>query len=330
MFDKHTPNNEQDPKMGNSKPVPIEVRTCCYAMANDTPAPENPVEKNTEAENGLPVNNIPSPAVNPEEKNVAIREEQPIDSIPTPPEKAARIEYFFADNNPASATVLPPAEDPPQEFEHNSEEKDTEEEVAAPPVFPDMEQLRQMIKEELNQQFQSSAEQMEAEFRKLRRVLEDSVDKDKMLEEKDELFQRVYAELKKHQSGFIRDINMPFIKTAIKWYERAAGMHRYYTEHAPSGKPCQMYSNLLKEFGGFGDYILDMLAEHDIEAILPAVGDKFNPALHAALETKSSTNAEQNNTIAECHTPGFRFQTDGKIIQFAQVSVFKFTQEIEK
>lgn len=337
MFEKHTTNDEQNSKTENSKPVPVEVKTCCYAMANNTPAPENPVIKNTENENSLPSDTIPCPAENPAEKNIAIQEEQPTDDIQCSGEKADEIESFFEDKNSAPVAEPPPAEDPspvvilPAEFEHPGEDKNTaEKEAAVPPAFPDMEQLRQMIKEELKQQFESSAEQVEAEFRKLRRVLEDSVDKDKMLEEKDELFQRVYAELKKHQTGFVRDINMPFIKTAIKWYERASGMHRYYNENAPSGKPCQMYSSLLKEFGSFGDYILDLLAEHDIEAILPAAGDKFDPALHAALETKSCTNAELNNTIAECYSPGFHFLTDGKIIQFAQVSVFKFIQEIKE
>ena len=306
MSEKNAMTNEQNSSPENPASVPGEMKTACFCVSGSVPLQEIPENEGTTAEN-MPVNDA--------------AETELAAATPLSETEKDGAEKFFVS---AEETEVPAAEELPA-AETPAAEEPLREEV---PAFPDMEQLRKMIREEMELQFLNSAEQIEAEFGKLRRVLSDSVDKDKMLEEKDELFRRVYAELKKHQTGFVRDINMPIIKTAIKWYERVSSMHRYYSENAPSAKPCQAYLNLLKEFGNFGDYILDMLANHDIEAILPVPGDHFDPALYAALDAKKCSEAELNNTVAECFTPGFRFSSDGKIIQFAQVSVFKFTQEI--
>lgn len=311
MSEKNAITNEQNTNPENPASVPGEMTIACFCVSGSVPRQEMPENEGASAEY-VPVNDaaeteLAAVPLSETEKDGAEKFFVSAEEIELP----AAEELPVAEELPAAET--PAAEEPPHD------------EV---PAFPDMEQLRKMIREEMELQFLNSAEQIEAEFGKLRRVLSDSVDKDKMLEEKDELFRRVYAELKKHQTGFVRDINMPIIKTAIKWYERVSSMHRYYSENAPSANPCQAYLNLLKEFGNFGDYILDMLANHDIEAILPVQGDLFDPALHAALDAKKCSETELNNTVAECFTPGFRFSSDGKIIQFAQVSVFKFTQEI--
>ena len=227
---------------------------------------------------------------------------------------------------------------PPEDETHQAFSADDSIPAAEPPPaadtetkVPELDRLRKMIREELEVQMLESAEQIEVEFAKLRSLLSESVDKDKMLEEKDELFRRVYAELKKHQGGLERAIITPVLKSAVKWYERVASMCKYYTACAPAeeGENRTPYADLLREFSSFGDCILDTLSNHDVEIIDPAVGDAFDPSIHSALEAQPCTEAEKNSTIAEVHSPGFRYSSDGKILQFAKVSVFKYIQQGE-
>ena len=88
--------------------------------------------------------------------------------------------------------------------------------------------IRSEIKEEFDNQFAVLADQLESQFHTLSSKADSIIDKDSQLQEKDELFQKVYADLKKYQSGLDRVILSPFLKSAIKWYERVQELTRYY------------------------------------------------------------------------------------------------------
>ena len=174
------------------------------------------------------------------------------------------------------------------------------------------------------------AEQIENEFLAIRKLLQENIDKDKMLEDKEILFQKVYAELKKHENGLERSIMQPFLKAAIGWYERVIEMHRYYDARKPNIlRYKKVYCDLLHEFECLGDLILDSLENYDVEISFPETGTQFDPSLFKAIEVSETSDPEKNNTIDQCVSPGFHY-SDGKIIQYAQVSVFRFVNRKDK
>ena len=61
--------------------------------------------------------------------------------------------------------------------------------------------IRSEIKEEFDNQFAVLADQLESQFHTLSSKADSIIDKDGQLQEKDELFQKVYTDLKKYQSG---------------------------------------------------------------------------------------------------------------------------------
>lgn len=183
--------------------------------------------------------------------------------------------------------------------------------------------IRSEIKEEFDNQFAVLADQLESQFHTLSSKADSIIDKDSQLQEKDELFQKVYADLKKYQSGLDRVILSPFLKSAIKWYERVQELTRYYEAKTPLfGCGKDAYCDLLREFGNFGEYILDTLENFDIEIIRPEEGDVFDRSSSEAVSTVSTDNATMSGTVQKCFVAGFRY-ADGKVIQYAKVAVYK-------
>ncbi len=197
------------------------------------------------------------------------------------------------------------------------------EETAADPMA-DLRQLIQTeLKKEFDNQFTMLGEQLETQFRELCQKADDMRDKDAQLQEKDELFQKVYEDLKKHQSGLDRIILQPFLKSAIKWYERVQELRAFYEAQTPAyGNARNVYCDLLREFRNLGEYILDTLENYDIEIIHPEVGSPFDRTSAEAMETVATDDESLAGTVQKCITAGFRY-SDGKIIQYAKVAVYK-------
>lgn len=186
------------------------------------------------------------------------------------------------------------------------------------------EEIRKMIHEDLLEQFSFSSDQISEEFAKLRSVIDENIDKDKLIDEKEELFRKVYYDLKKYQSGIERSLLAPLLKTAIKWYQRVRDMHRFYEAKAPCfGSGQKAYNDLLREFENFGELILDSLENYDVLIIAPEKNTPFDRSIHEAMEAVVTTDSSLNNLIHQCFSVGFRY-SDGKIIQYAKVSVYKF------
>ncbi len=224
-------------------------------------------------------------------------------------------------------------------FDAEAKKTDTPEPDRAENGFPE-EKLRKIIREELaciqdhkkeleneiSRQFILSADQIEEHFCALRNILTDMSEKEEALQAKDELFRKVYADLKKHQNGIDRVILAPLLKTAIKWYERVRDMYDYYKVRIPSfGSAKHSYSDLLREFGNFGDYILSALENFDVELIPVEENTVFDPKTTEALETVSTDDPQKDRCIQKCLAPGFRY-TDGKMLQYAKVIVYKYEQ----
>lgn len=184
------------------------------------------------------------------------------------------------------------------------------------------------IKRELDLQFSQMREQLELKFQDLYEHTESDLEKDLQLQKKDELFHQVYADLKKQQNGLDKVILSPLLKNAIKWYERVQEIVHYYQYKikSPGARSKKMNykisNNLLREINNFGEYIIDTLENFDVEVICPQEGEKFDRSLHEAVSKVGTKNITLSETIKKCCAVGFRY-TDGKIIQYAKVVVYK-------
>lgn len=67
--------------------------------------------------------------------------------------------------------------------------------------------------------------------------------------------------------------------------------------------------------------LLSALEKNGVKTIEPKEGDDFNPQLHSSVDTKSSGNDHEDNTIARCEQTGY--QLDDRIIRSAQVVVYQ-------
>ncbi|MEX2368973.1 MAG: nucleotide exchange factor GrpE [Candidatus Paceibacterota bacterium] len=64
-----------------------------------------------------------------------------------------------------------------------------------------------------------------------------------------------------------------------------------------------------------------ILKSHRVEAVVPAVGDRFDPQLHTSVDTEPADDEKMVDTVAACEKAGYRL--GDRVIRSANVVVFR-------
>ena len=150
----------------------------------------------------------------------------------------------------------------------------------------------------------------------LKKLLEDSSYKDKIIKD-------LHEELQSHNRDLHAEIVKPLLKNMIKMHERLTKTYKFYENTEAKSSP-ETYTRLLREVENCKLHIQDILEdEYDLEYFEPTIGSAYSPKEQTAIRTVITDTPEQAGTIKEFHYGGFRNTTTNKIFQPSTVTVYK-------
>lgn len=158
---------------------------------------------------------------------------------------------------------------------------------------------------------------IEAELKEIRKMLDETLYKDKIIKE-------LHEELQKRNRDFYADMGKPYLKNIIKIYERLSGTYK-----AVSREEFKAKENALelaaRSISNDRLMVEDMLSDdYDMTYFEPEPGSEYLPKEHTAVQSIPTDCKEQGGKIIECRQGGFRDANTGKVFKNAIVTVYKF------
>jgi hypothetical protein len=146
---------------------------------------------------------------------------------------------------------------------------------------------------------------------------------------KEKINRELHEELQSYKSGFRRDILSSVLKNIIHWHSKISDQYTFYTKKQEEENTdlAALFPVLLKEYKNLADGLEDLLYDNDIETVIPAVGDEFNPRTQKSVRTIPPTDAGMERKIAECINVGFRDTTTERILKQPEVVVYQIKTE---
>jgi len=161
-----------------------------------------------------------------------------------------------------------------------------------------------------------------------KRVNDEISMKNQLLSEKEEMFQKLYAEYKKNKEQLEGTLYMPVIRMLIEIYHHIQSMVSYYQEHKPwlsiALALAPEYDALLKEFENCAVRISTTLSHYGVELINPKSGEDFDYEQFEAVERVDASEPSQDNKVEHCVAVGYRYKRN--VIQCAKVAVLIYNR----
>ncbi len=201
-----------------------------------------------------------------------------------------------------------PKEEPPQEphiAEAATAPPQTEEPVTTPPP---------------TETSHAKDGQLAEEIRKLAEKIDTAVYQEGIIRD-------LHHELQQLKKGLLESISRSYAMDIVNIYERICDTNAHFdpssdTFDATSIKHL-LENNIL--------YITDLLEdEYSIDKFEPQPGSDYKPKEQKAILTIDTDNQAESNTVAQCHSAGFRDMTSGRTIRQARVTVYKLKSSLTK
>jgi hypothetical protein len=141
---------------------------------------------------------------------------------------------------------------------------------------------------------------------------------------KDEINKELHEELQSYKSGFRRDILSSVLKNIIHWHSKISDQYTFYNKKQEEENIdlAALFPILLKEYKNLAEGLEDLLYDNDVETVVPAVGDEFNPRTQKSVRTIPPTDAGMERKIAECINVGFKDTITERTLKQPEVVVY--------
>lgn len=146
----------------------------------------------------------------------------------------------------------------------------------------------------------------------------------------DDNMRAMHKELEQYKSDFFVKITQPYLKALLDLHSRFNSTYTHFDQLDNS--ECnweELYGNLMKEFKSAIMALSDRAYnDFGIEYYEPEIGEEFNRKLHQQLQGDSveTTNPELNTKIAQVVCGGFINIDTEKVVRYARVKVYKYTE----
>lgn len=158
---------------------------------------------------------------------------------------------------------------------------------------------------------------LEKEVKEIRKMLDETLYKDKIIKE-------LHDELQKRSRDFYADIAKPYLKNIIKIFERISGTYKNLCRDEFKGKENAL-ELAIRAVENDKLMIEDLLGdEYDMVYFEPEAGSEYLPKEHTAVQSVATSQKEQGGKIIECRQGGFRDANTGKVFKSAIVTVYKY------
>lgn len=153
-------------------------------------------------------------------------------------------------------------------------------------------------------------------------------------ERQDENMRAMHKELEQYKGDFFVKITQPYLKALLDLHSRFNNTYTHFDQL--DNAECnweELYGNLMKEFKSAIMALSDRAYnDFGVEYYEPEVGEEFNRKLHQQLQGDSveTTNPELNGKIAKLICGGFVNVDTEKVVRYARVKVYKYTEEAPK
>lgn len=133
----------------------------------------------------------------------------------------------------------------------------------------------------------------------------------------------LHHELQQLKKGLLESISRTYAMDIVNIYERICDTNAHFDLSAESFDAASvkrlLENNIL--------YISDLLEdEYSIEKFEPQPGSDYKPKEQKAIRTVDTDDEAKSNTVAECHSAGFRDMTSGRTLRQARVTVYKLKE----
>jgi molecular chaperone GrpE (heat shock protein) len=153
-------------------------------------------------------------------------------------------------------------------------------------------------------------------FKRIEDLLQDSVRKDRINKE-------LHEELQKYKAGLRKEFITPLLKHIIHEYDRADKQFKFYLQNEQESSKGDLFVKLLKEFQMVSFALLDLLHDYDIDSFEVKEGAQYSAKEHKVVEVIETDDDSKNGTVASCETCGFRDIESGRLLQQANIKVYK-------
>ena len=149
----------------------------------------------------------------------------------------------------------------------------------------------------------------------------------------DENMRAMHKELEQYKGDFFVKITQPYLKALLDLHGRFYSTYAHFDQL--DNTECdwaELYGNLMREFKSAIMALSDRAYnDFGVEYYEPQEGEEFNRKLHQQLQGDSvdTTNPEQNGRIAKVLCGGFINVDTEKVVRYARVKVYKYTEVIQ-
>lgn len=158
----------------------------------------------------------------------------------------------------------------------------------------------------------------------LRRIRERLDALDVATERKDEIIKNLHDELQSYKNGIRREYIYPILRDIIRWEGRATDVHSHYSRKfdEDSANTLAYIPRLLGEYKNLALGLRDLIDDHGLVAIEPAVGEKFDPRKHKKTAIQKIGDPAKEGSISHLVGIGFADLETGRLLKQAEVAVF--------
>ena len=150
----------------------------------------------------------------------------------------------------------------------------------------------------------------------------------KISNRKDEIIDNLHKELQQYKSGLQETIIAPVLKTIVREYDRVSKQYHFYLEKLQEEPQSELFSKLLSEFEMISFSLLNLLSDYGIEPFSFNAGDVRDSKLQKIVEIIEAEGMEQDGTVANCVSCGFRNIETTRLFRQAEVKIFKLKNDI--
>lgn len=134
----------------------------------------------------------------------------------------------------------------------------------------------------------------------------------------------LHHELQQLKKGLLESISRTYAMDIVNIYERICDTNAHFDPSADSFDATSvkrlLENNIL--------YICDLLEdEYSIDKFEPQPGSDYKPKEQKAIRTVDTDDEAKSNTVAECHSAGFRDMNSGRTLKQARVTVYKLKKQ---
>jgi molecular chaperone GrpE (heat shock protein) len=162
-----------------------------------------------------------------------------------------------------------------------------------------------------------------SEFKELADNVAELISLIKISNHKDEVIDNLHKELMQYKQGLQEAIIAPLLKAIVREYSWISKQYRFYLEKSQEEPQSELFNKLLSEFKMLSFSLLNLLSDYDIEAFDFKTGDARNIKLQKFVEIVETGEEQQDGTVAECVTCGFRNIETTRLFHQAEVKIYK-------